>query len=122
LVGRAARPSGAVGQVGDHLDELGAPVAVLTCELDQPAGLGEDRAILANGEFAGWLVWLPRTGRLLAGPAADIGRYAGYAIDARTAAAKPFTFFPGSSYLANAPSDITYGAVLVSRAAAAPAP
>jgi hypothetical protein len=80
------------------------------------------RAILANGEFAGWLVWLPGADRLLAGPAADIGGYAGYAIDARTAASRPFTFFPGSSYLANAPSDITYGAVLVPRIAAAAAP
>ena len=74
-------------------------------------------AILANGEFAGWLVWLPGAGRLLAGPAADIGRYAGYAIDARTAAARPFTFFPGLSYLTNAANDITYGAVLVPRSA-----
>jgi hypothetical protein len=79
-------------------------------------------AILANGEFAGWLVWLPGSGRLLAGPAADIGRYAGYAIDARTAAARPFSFFPGLSYLANAADDITYGAVLVPRAVAAPRP
>ena len=75
-------------------------------------------AILANGEFAGWLVWLPAVGRLLAGPAADIGRYAGYAIDARTATARPFSFFPGLSYLANAANDITYGAVLVPRAVA----
>jgi len=73
--------------------------------------------VLANGEFAGWLVWLPGSNRLLAGPAAAIGRYGGYAIDAPTAAARTFTFFPGSSYLANAPSDITYGAVLVSRTA-----
>jgi hypothetical protein len=80
------------------------------------------RAVLANGEFAGWLVWLPGADRLLAGPAANIGRYAGYAIDARTATARPFTFFPGTSYLANAPSDITYGAVLVPRSAAAPTP
>jgi hypothetical protein len=79
-------------------------------------------AVLANGEFAGWLVWLPGASRLLAGPAADIGRYAGYAIDARTATARPFTFFPGLSYLANADSDITYGAVLVPRPAAAPPP
>jgi hypothetical protein len=79
-------------------------------------------AILANGEFAGWLVWLPGASRLLAGPAADIGRYAGYAIDARTATARTFTFFPGLRYLANAPSDITYGAVLVARSAAAPSP
>jgi hypothetical protein len=75
------------------------------------------RAVLANGEFAGLLVWLSGADRLLAGPTADIGRYAGYAIDARTAAARPFTFFPGLSYLANAPSDITYGAVLVPRPA-----
>jgi hypothetical protein len=79
-------------------------------------------AILSNGEFAGWLVWLPGSGRLLAGPAADIGRYAGYAIDARTATARPFTFFPGLSYLANAANDITYGAVLVPRSAAGPPP
>ena len=70
-------------------------------------------AILANGELSGWLVWLPGAGSLLAGPAADISAYAGYAIDARTATARPFTFFPGSSYPASAPSDITYGAVLV---------
>ena len=79
-------------------------------------------AILANGDFAGWLVWLPGSSRLLAGPAADIGRYAGYAIDGRTAAARPFSFFPGLSYLANAANDITYGAVLVPRAVAAPPP
>jgi hypothetical protein len=79
-------------------------------------------ALLANGEFVGWLVWLPGAGRLLAGPAADIGRYAGYTIDARTAAARPFTFFPGLSYLANAADDISYGAVLVPRAVAAPSP
>lgn len=73
------------------------------------------RAIMSNAEMAGWLVWLPGTGRLLAGPAADVSRYAGYLIDARTAAARPFTFFPGSSYPASASSDITYGAVLLGR-------
>ena len=79
-------------------------------------------AVLANGELAGWLVWLPGPGRLLAGPAADISRYAGYAIDTRTGAARPFTFFPGSGYPANAATDITYGAVLIPRSAAGPAP
>jgi hypothetical protein len=72
-------------------------------------------AVMANGELAGWLVWLPGASRLLAGPAADIGRYAGYAINARTGAARPFSFFRGSSYPANSTSDITYGAVLLPR-------
>ncbi len=72
-----------------------------------------NRAVMANGEMAGWLTWLPGGGHLLAGPAADISRSAGYVIDARTAAARPFTFFPGSSYPANSSSDITYGAVVV---------
>jgi hypothetical protein len=71
------------------------------------------RAVLANGELAGWLLWLPGSSRLVAGPAADIANYAGYAIDARTGAARPFSFFAGSSYPANASADITYGAVLV---------
>jgi len=71
-------------------------------------------AILSNGELAGWLLWLPGGTRLLAGPARDISRYAGYAIDTRTTAARPFSFFPQTAgYPANAASDIGYGAVLV---------
>ena len=51
---------------------------------------------------------------LLAGPAWDISRYAGYEIDARTAAARAFSFFPPTAdYPANAPADIGYGAVIV---------
>jgi hypothetical protein len=140
LTVRSPLPYGFLGQGGDMAfspdgTELAALISVSppnpdTAERFMPALVNTAtgtvrlvrRAILANGEFAGWLVWLPGAGRLLAGPAADIGRYAGYAIDARTAAARPFTFFPGSSYLANAPGDITYGAVLVPRSAAAPAP
>jgi hypothetical protein len=131
LTVRSPLPGGFIGQGGDMAfspdgTELAALVSAGppnsdTAERFMPALVNTAtgtvrlvrRAILANGEFAGWLVWLPGADRLLAGPAADIGRYAGYAIDARTAAARPFTFFPGSSYLANAPSDITYGAVLV---------
>jgi hypothetical protein len=76
------------------------------------------RAIMSNGELAGWLLWLPGGTRLLAGPARDISRYAGYAIDAQTAAARPFSFFPqNADYPANAASDIGYGAVLVPRTA-----
>jgi hypothetical protein len=71
------------------------------------------RAALANGELAGWLLWLPGSNRLLAGPAIGIANHAGYAINARTDAARPFSFFRGSSYQANASADITYGAVLV---------
>lgn len=71
------------------------------------------RAALANGELAGWLLWLPGSNRLLAGPAAGIANYAGYAINAPTGAARPFSFFPGSSYQANASADITYGALTV---------
>ena len=56
---------------------------------------------MVNGELAGWLVWLVGSERLLAGPAADISRYAGYAIDAQTGAAMPCSFFPGSSRPAN---------------------
>ena len=79
-------------------------------------------AVMANGELAGWLVWLPGSSRLLAGPAANIGRYAGYAINARTGAARPFSFFRGSRYPANSTSDISYGAVLLPRASKAPPP
>ena len=46
--GLAVRPSGAVGQVGDHPDELGAPVAVLAGELHELADLGEDGAALGR--------------------------------------------------------------------------
>jgi hypothetical protein len=140
LTVRSPLPGGFLGQGGDMAfspdgTELAALTSVSppnpdTAERFMPALVNTAtgavrlvrRAILANGEFAGWLVWLPGADRLLAGPAADIGRYAGYAIDARTAAARSFTFFRGPSYLANAPSDITYGAVLVPRSAAAPAP
>ena len=70
--------------------------------------------MLANAEMAGWLVWLPGSGYLLAGPA-DNSNYAGYAIDTRTAAARPFTFFSRTRYrYPESPAyDITYGAVLV---------
>jgi hypothetical protein len=70
------------------------------------------RAVLANGELAGWLVWLPSGTRLLAGPASN-GAFPGYAIDARTAAARSFSFFPGCCYPGTSPYDITYGALLV---------
>jgi hypothetical protein len=70
------------------------------------------RAIMANGEAAGWLLWLPGGTRLLAGPAYN-ANHAGYAIDARTATAKPFSFFPGCCYPGTSPYDIGYGAVLV---------
>jgi hypothetical protein len=140
LTVRSPLPGGFLGQGGDMaFSPDGTELAALTslnppnpdtAERFMPALVNTTtgavrlvrRAILANGEFAGWLVWLPGADRLLAGPAADIGRYAGYAIDARTTVARPFTFFPGSSYLANAPSDITYSAVLVPRSAAASAP
>ena len=140
LTVRSPLPYGFLGQGGDMAfspdgTELAALISVSrpnpdTAERFMPALVNTAtgtvrlvrRAILANGEFAGWLVWLPGSHRLLAGPAAAIDRYGGYAIDAPTAAARPFTFFPGSSHLANAPSDITYGAVLVPRIAAAPAP
>jgi hypothetical protein len=140
LTVRSPLPYGFLGQGGDMAfspdgTELAALVSASrpnpeTAERFMPALVNTAtgtvrlarRAILANGEFAGWLVWLPGADRLLAGPAADLGRYAGYAIDTRAAAARPFTFFPGSSYLANAASDITYGAVLVPRSAAAPRP
>src|SRR6516162_4492192 len=45
-VARESFSCGAVGQVGDHLDELGAPVTVLPGELDELASLGEDGATL----------------------------------------------------------------------------
>jgi hypothetical protein len=73
------------------------------------------RALMANGEMAGWLLWLPGSGRLLAGPAAD-SRFPGYAIDARTAAARPFTFFVQYRYPDSPVYNITYGAVLLPRA------
>jgi hypothetical protein len=140
VTARSPLPDGFLGQGGDMaFSPDGTELAALTSDRPpNPDHIGRfvpalvstatgavrlvHHAILANGEFAGWLVWLPGGGRLLAGPAADIGRYAGYAIDARTAAARPFTFFPGLSYLANAPNDITYSAVLVPRTAAAPSP
>jgi len=68
-------------------------------------------AVLANGELAGWLVWLPTGTRLLAGPARN-GTYPGYAIDSRTATAEPFSFFPGCCNPGTSPYDITYGAAL----------
>jgi hypothetical protein len=70
-------------------------------------------AVLENMELSGWAVWLPG-GRLLVGPSAN-PRYPAYAIDARSGAARPFTFFPG---LAGPPDDITYGAVLLPRSEA----
>jgi len=71
-------------------------------------------AMLSNGEMAGWLVWLPGAGYFLAGPAVS-SSYPGYAIDARTATARPFGFITGSHYkYPESPVyDITYGAVVV---------
>jgi hypothetical protein len=57
---------------------------------------------LVKGELAGWLVWLPGSERLLAGPA-DISRYAGYAIDAQTGAARPFSWRAGAGQARRAP-------------------
>lgn len=70
-------------------------------------------AVLANGELAGWLVWLPGGSRLLAGPAARIDRYAGFAIDTATGRARPFSFFAAARYPASSGSDITWGAALI---------
>jgi len=81
---------------------------------------------LAGAEMSGWLVWLTGSGYLLAGPAntgpTDSSQYAGYAIDARTATARPFTFFPAATYkYPDSPVyDITFGAVLLPRSAAPP--
>jgi hypothetical protein len=77
---------------------------------------GNDRVTGPDGRAGSWLVWLLGSERPLAGSAANISHHAGYAINARTGAARPFTFFPRSSRLANIPSDITYGTVLVPRA------
>jgi hypothetical protein len=71
------------------------------------------RAVMANGEMAGWLCWLPGSARLLAGPAADISSYPAFAIDARTASAWPFTFFPTYHDPESPVYDITYGTVLL---------
>ncbi len=65
-------------------------------------------AVLENDELSGWAVWLPGR-RLIVGPAEN-PRYPAYAIDARSTAVRPFTFFPRSS---DTPEDITYGAVLL---------
>jgi len=73
------------------------------------------RALMSNGEMAGWLLWLPGSGHLIAGPAANTS-FPGYAIDARTAAARPFTFFVTYHYPESPVYDITYGAVLLPRA------
>ena len=73
------------------------------------------RALMANGEMAGWILWLPGSGRLIAGPAADQSVPA-YAIDARNAAARPFTFFVTYHHPQSPVYDITYGAVLLPRA------
>jgi hypothetical protein len=73
------------------------------------------RALMSNGEMAGWLLWLPGSGRLIAGPAANTS-FPAYAIDARTAAARPFTFFVTYHYPESPVYDITYGAVLLPRA------
>jgi len=73
------------------------------------------RALMANGEMAGWLLWLPGSGRLIAGPAANTS-FPAYAIDVRTAAARPFTFFVTYHYPESPVYDITYGAVLLPRA------
>ncbi|HEV3292698.1 MAG TPA: hypothetical protein VG123_27305, partial [Streptosporangiaceae bacterium] len=99
LTVRSPLPGGFLGQGGDMaFSPDGTELAALTslnppnpdtAERFMPALVNTAtgtvrlvrRAILANGEFAGWLVWLPGADRLLAGPAADISRYAGYAID-----------------------------------------
>jgi hypothetical protein len=65
-------------------------------------------AVLENDELSGWAVWLPG-GRLIVGPSKN-PRYPAYAIDARSSAVRPFTFFPRSG---DTPDDITYGAVLL---------
>jgi len=72
------------------------------------------RARLSNGEMAGWLVWLPGARYLLAGPTGG-SYYPGYAIAARTAAARRFGFITGAKarYPASPVYDITYGAVVV---------
>lgn len=102
-----------------HLPHQGSAEAFVPALVNTATGTVRlvRHASMTNGEMSGWLVWLPGPRRLLAGPATDIGRYAGYAIDARAATARPFTFFPGSGYPANSSSDVTYGAVLVPRAA-----
>src|SRR5215472_270174 len=77
------------------------------------------RALMTSGELAGWLLWLPGSGRLLAGPAANT-RFPAYAIDASTAAARPFTFFVTYHYPESPVYDITNGNVLLGRAVVTP--
>jgi hypothetical protein len=77
------------------------------------------RALMTSGELAGWLLWLPGSGRLLAGPAANTS-FPAYAIDASTAAARPFTFFVTYHYPESSVYDITDGNVLLGRASVTP--
>jgi hypothetical protein len=58
-------------------------------------------ASLVTQEDAGWILWLPGGQRLLAGAASY-----SYAVDASTAAARPFFFFPQAGDGPNADHDI----------------
>jgi hypothetical protein len=65
-------------------------------------------ARLVTQEDAGWVLWLPGGGRLLAG-----ALLASYAVDARTLAARPFYFFPGNEHDIMDTPDINFSTVVI---------
>jgi hypothetical protein len=65
-------------------------------------------AKLETQEDSGWALWLPGGRRLLVGALLD-----SYAVDARTLAARPFFFFPGSDHNIMDTPDINFSATVI---------